>query len=198
MKVLLVGATGLIGKGVAAALSAKHEVIRASRSSDISVDLNDPASIAAMLQRVGKVDAIASAAGHVPFNTIDALTRDDFIHGFTDKALGQIELAQQGMAYLNDGGSITLMSGVLARTPIKTGAVAAVVNGALESYVTAAAIEMPRGIRINAISPTVLVEATGFHPYFPGFPQVTLKQVTDAYVRAVDGWDTGTVYKLDS
>ena len=151
-----------------------------------------------MLKRVGKVDAIASAAGHVPFNTIDALTRDDFIHGFTDKALGQIELAQQGMAYLNDGGSITLMSGVLARTPIKTGAVAAVVNGALESYVTAAAIEMPRGIRINAISPTVLVEATGFHPFFPGYPQVTLKQVTDAYVRSVDGWDTGTVYKLDS
>ena len=198
MKVLLVGATGLIGKGVAAALSVNHEVIRASRSSDISVDLNDPASIAALLKRVGKVDAIASAAGHVPFNTIDALTRDDFIHGFTDKALGQIELAQQGMAYLNDGGSITLMSGVLARTPIKTGAVAAVVNGALESYVTAAAIEMPRGIRINAISPTVLVEATGFHPYFPGYPQVTLKQVTDAYVRSVDGWDTGTVYKLDS
>lgn len=198
MKVLLVGATGLIGKGVAAALSTTHEVIHASRSSDISVDLNDAASIAAMLKRVGKVDAIASTAGHVPFNTLDALSRDDFIHGFTDKALGQIELAQRGMDYLNDGGCITLMSGVLARTPIKTGAVASMVNGALESYVRAAAIETQRGIRINAVSPTVLVEATGFHPYFPGFPQVTLKQVADAYIRSIDGWDNGAVYTLDS
>jgi NAD(P)-dependent dehydrogenase (short-subunit alcohol dehydrogenase family) len=197
MKVLLVGATGLIGKGVAAALAARHEVVPASRSSQVSVDLNDPASIADMFRTVGRVDAIASCAGHVPFNTIEALTRADFVAGFTDKALGQIELAQQGLGYLNDGGSITLMTGVLARTPIKTGAVAAAVNGAVESYVTAAAIELPRGIRINAISPTVLEEATGYHPYFPGFPQVTLKQVTDAYIRAIDGWDNGVIYRLD-
>lgn len=197
MKVLLIGATGLIGKGVAAALSVNHEVVHASRSSDVSVDLNDGDSIAAMFARVGTVDAIASCAGHVPFKTLDALTRQDYLDGFTDKALGQIELARQGIAYLSDGGSITLMSGVLARTPIKTGAVAAAVNGAIESFVTAAAIETPRGIRINAVSPTVLVEATGYHPFFPGFPQVTLKQVADAYIRSIDGWDNGAIYTLD-
>lgn len=198
MKVLVVGGTGLIGAGVVKALGAKHEVIVTSRSSEVSVDLNDPKSISAMFEKVGKLDAVVSAAGHVPFNNLLDLTREDFINGITDKALGQIELAQQAYAYLNDGGSITLMSGVLARTPIKTGAVAAAANGAVESYVIAAAIEAPRGIRINSISPTVLVEAKGFHDYFPGFPQVTLKQVTDAYIRAVDGWDNGAIYKLDA
>lgn len=197
MKVLVVGGTGLIGSGVAQALGAKHDVIVASRSSEVTVDLNDPSSIAAMFSKVGKVDAVVSAAGHVPFNNLTELTRDDFVHGITDKALGQIELAQQAYNNLSDGGSVTLMAGVLARTPIKTGAVAAAANGALESYIVAAAIETPRGIRINGISPTVLVEAKGFHNYFPGFPQVTLKQVTDAYIRAVDGWDNGAIYKLD-
>lgn len=198
MKVLVVGGTGLIGAGVAKALAEKHEVIVASRSSEVSVDLNNASSIAAMFEKVGKVDAVVSAAGHVPFNNLTDLTRDDFIHGITDKALGQIELAQQAYSHLTDGGSITLMSGILARTPIKTGAVAAAANGAIESYIGAAAIETPRGIRINGVSPTVLVEAKGFHDYFPGFPQVTLKQVSDAYIRAVDGWDNGAIYKLDS
>lgn len=198
MKVLVVGGTGLIGTGVAQALAAKHEVIVASRSSEVSVDLNDPASISAMFAKVGKVDAVVSAAGHVPFNNLTDLTRDDFVHGITDKALGQIELAQQAIGNLSDGGSITLMSGILARSPIKTGAVAAAANGAVESFVIAAAIEMPRDIRINVVSPTVLVEAKGYHDYFPGFPQVTLKQVSDAYIRAVDGWDNGAIYKLDA
>jgi NAD(P)-dependent dehydrogenase (short-subunit alcohol dehydrogenase family) len=197
MKILHIGATGLIGSGVARALGATHEVIPASRSSKHTVDLNKPESIAELFDQIGSIDAIVSTAGHVPFNTLQELSRDDYLHGFIDKALGQIELVRQGLNHVSDGGSITLMSGVLARTPIKTGAVAATVNGAIESFVTAAAIEMPRGIRINCVSPTVLVEATGFHPYFPGFPQVTLKQVADAYVRSVDGWDNGVIYKLD-
>lgn len=198
MKVLVVGGTGLIGSGVAKALGAKHDVVVASRSSEVSVDLNDPASIAAMFAKVGKVDAVVSAAGHVPFKSIDELTREDFVHGVTDKALGQIELAQQAFKNINDGGSVTLMSGVLARTPIKLSAVAAAANGAIESYIMAAAVDTPRGIRINGVSPTVLVEATGAHAFFPGFPQVTLKQVTDAYIRGVDGWETGTIFKLDA
>ena len=198
MKILLVGASGLIGSGVATALSANHEVVGASRSGDIKVDLNDPSTITSMFEQVGTIDAIVSCAGHVPFNTLPELTRDDFIHGLTDKALGQIELVRQGLSRVSDGGSITLISGVLARTPIKTGAVAAAANGALEGFVTAAAIEMPRGLRINCVSPTVLAEAKGFHPYFPGYPQVTLKQVTDAFVRSVEGWENGTIFKLDN
>ncbi|CAB4336847.1 MAG: short chain dehydrogenase [Actinobacteria bacterium] len=196
MKVLVVGATGLIGAGVAKELGKRHEVVPASRSSLISVDVNDPDSIAEMFQRVGHVDAIVSCAGHVAFKELANLNREDYLHGFTDKVLGQVELVNQGMHHLSDGGSITLTSGILGREPIKSGALAALANGALESFVIAAAIDLPRGIRINIVSPTILKENEKAHSFFPGFEQVTLKQVTDAYVKSVDGWHTGQIFKV--
>lgn len=196
MKVLVVGASGLIGKGVADSLAVNHEVIRASRNGDVQVDVNDPTSISAMLEKVGKVDAIAFAAGKVPFKPLGELTREDFLSGLTDKALGQIDLVLKGTNYLNDNGSFTLMSGVLAREAIVTGSVAAAANGAIESFVISAAIELPRGIRINTISPNVLVEAPGYHSYFPGFEQVTLSDVVRLYTKSIEGKHTGQIYKL--
>lgn len=196
MKVLVIGASGHLGQGAVAALRPNHEVITASRSGDVSVDLNDPSSIAAMFAKVGKIDAIVSCTGKVPFKPLEEMSRQDFFDGFTDKVMGQVELVLQGVDYLNDGGSITLTTGILEREPIKTGSVASLANGALESFVMAAAIELPRGIRINVVSPSVLVEAPGYHPYFPGFVQVTQAECGAAYSKSVDGWNTGQVIKL--
>ena len=109
----------------------------------------------------------------------------------------QLDVVRIGTPYLADGGSITLTTGVLAREPIRTGAASAMANGALEAFVMAAAVELPRGIRINAVSPTVLVEATAYHPSFPGFTQVSAAAVGQAYVKAVEGFQTGQVYALD-
>lgn len=196
MKILVVGATGMIGAGVAAEFGKRHEVIPASRSSLVSVDINDPDSISRMYQNVGHVDAIVSCAGHVAFKDLENLNRDDYLHGFTDKVLGQVELVRQGIHHLNDGGSFTLTSGILGREPIKSGALAALANGALESFTIAAAIDLPRGIRINIVSPTILKENVKAHSFFPGFEQVSLKQVTDAYVKSVEGWHTGQIFKV--
>lgn len=196
MKVLVIGASGLIGKGVADELAKKHDVIRASRNGDVKVDVNDPSSISEMLKSVGKLDAIAFAAGKVPFKPLNELSRDDFVTGLTDKAIGQIDLVLKGTDYLTDNGSFTLMSGVLAREAIVTGAVASAANGAIESFVMSAAVELPRGIRINTISPNVLVEAPGYHDYFPGFEQVTLADVVRLYVKSIEGKHTGQIYKL--
>lgn len=196
MKVLVIGASGHLGQGAVAALRPNHEIITASRSGDVQVDLNDPSSIAAMFAKVGKVDAIVSCTGKVPFKPLEEMTRQDFFDGFTDKVMGQVELVLQGVDYINDGGSITLTTGILEREPIKTGSVASLANGALESFVMAAAIELPRGIRINVVSPSVLVEAPGYHPYFPGFVQVTQAECGAAYSKSVDGWNTGQVIRL--
>jgi NAD(P)-dependent dehydrogenase (short-subunit alcohol dehydrogenase family) len=196
LKILVVGASGLIGKGVTDELAKKHEVIRASRSGEVRVDVNDPNSISEMFKKVGKLDAIAFAAGKVPFKPLPELTRDDFDSGLTDKAIGQIDLVLQGTNYLADAGSFTLMSGVLAREAIVTGAVASAANGAIESFVKSAAIELPRGIRINSVSPNVLVEAPSYHDYFPGFEQVTLQDVVRLYVKSIEGKQTGQIYKL--
>ena len=196
MKVLVVGASGLIGAGVADALSANHEVIRASRSSDVTVDITSPESIAAMYAKVGKVDAVVSCAGKVTFKALEQISYEEFSKSLQDKTLGQVELVRQGLEYVNDKGSFTLISGVVGREAIHTGSAAALANGALEQFTYAASIEMPRGIRINTVSPTVLAEAKGYHPYFPGFAQVSLAEVADAFVKCVDGWSTGQVLKL--
>ena len=197
MKFLVVGSTGLIGSYVAKTLSKHGTVIGVSRTTQISVDVKDPASIKAMYEKVGKVDAVASCIGKVAFKPVAELTYEDYLMGLKDKALGQVELVRAGIDFLNDAGSFTLMTGVLARDPIPSGSVAALANGAIESFTLAAAIDLPRGIRINTVSPNVLVEATSYHASFPGFHQVTAQSVADAYVKFVLGKQTGQIYKLD-
>ena len=197
MKFLVVGSTGLIGSYVAKTLSKHGTVVGVSRTTQISVDVKDPASIKAMYEKVGKVDAVASCIGKVAFKPVAELTYEDYLMGLKDKALGQVELVRAGIDFLNDGGSFTLMTGVLARDPIPAGSVAALANGAIESFTLAAAIDLPRGIRINTVSPNVLVEATSYHASFPGFHQVTAQSVADAYVKSILGKQTGQIYKLD-
>lgn len=197
MKILVIGSTGLIGSYVEKALAGYGDVIGISRSTSIAVDVNNPESIAEMYRKVGKVDAVASCIGKVTFKTIEELSYDEYVKGLMDKAMGQAELVRAGIEFMNDGGSFTLMTGILARNPIPTGTVASLANGAIESFTKAASIELPRGIRINTVSPSVLVEAPSYHPYFPGFHQVTADEVAAAYVRAITGAMTGEVFKLD-
>jgi NAD(P)-dependent dehydrogenase (short-subunit alcohol dehydrogenase family) len=197
MKFLVVGSTGLIGSYVAKTLSKHGTVIGVSRTTQISVDVKDPASIKAMYEKVGKIDAVASCIGKVAFKPVAELTYEDYLMGLKDKALGQVELVRAGIDFLNDAGSFTLMTGVLARDPIPSGSVAALANGAIESFTLAAAIDLPRGIRINTVSPNVLVEATSYHASFPGFHQVSAQSVADAYVKSILGKQTGQIYKLD-
>ena len=194
MKVLVIGATGSIGGVVAATLDVRgHEVVRASRSGEQSVDVTAPASIRSLFERVSPVDAVVVAVGSVPFKPLTDLDRDDYLAAFTGKTLAQLDVVRVALDHVTDGGSITLTSGVLAREPIATGAAAAMANGALESFVITAAAEAPRGIRINAVSPDVLANSPGYFSTFPGHRPVTDDEVGQAYVRAVEGIVTGRV-----
>jgi len=197
VKFLVVGSNGLIGRHVFLALTQFGEVIGASRSSEVSVDVKNPASIRAMYEKVGKVNAVASCIGKVPFKPVSELSYQEYEEGFRDKGLGQVELVRAGIDYVTDGGSFTLMTGILARDPIPSGSVAALTNGAIESFTLAAAIDLPRGLRVNTVSPNVLVEATNYHSSFPGYHQVTAKEVADAYLKSILGKQTGQIYKLD-
>lgn len=197
MRVLIVGATGHVGAAAAEALRKKHEVVGVSRSTDPGIDLLDPASIERALEQLGRFDAIVSAYGSAPFKPATELTPEDLTAAFTGKVLSQLNLVRIGLDHLNDGGSFTLTTGILAREPVPTGAAAAMANGAVESFVMSAAGELPRGIRINAVSPTVLASAPGYHDAFPGFEPISDERVGLAFVRLVDGNDTGRVFALD-
>jgi NAD(P)-dependent dehydrogenase (short-subunit alcohol dehydrogenase family) len=99
--------------------------------------------------------------------------------------------------YLTDGGSFALMSGVLADDPIIMGSVASSVNGAIQAFTRAAAIELPRGIRINNIAPTILAEAKpGVIALFPGEIPVPAFEVGQAYVKAIHGAHTGQTIRV--
>lgn len=198
MKILIVGAGGTLGRAVVTELGARHEIVTAGRSAgDLRVDLRDGASVDAMYRQAGSLDAVVCAAGKVPFAALGELTETQYLEGIQDKLLGQVRLVQSGMASLRDGGSFTLITGILTEQPIVAGTCASMVNGAVEGYVRGAAIELPRGIRINVVSPTVLTEAMDdYGPLFRGFAPVSAARAALAFSRSVEGRDTGKVYKV--
>ena len=196
MKILLIGAAGTIGSAVDKELSQRHEVIRIGRSSgDFQVDISDSASIRKLFEQTGKFDALICAAGNVTFAPLGEMNADSFALGLKDKLMGQVNLLLIGREYANDGASFTFTSGILNRDPIRTGASAALVNGAIDAFVKAAAIELPRGLRVNAVSPTVLLEAMGsYAPYFRGYKPAPGADVALAYAKSVEGLQTGQTF----
>ena len=199
MKILVVGATGTIGKAVVANLSPEHEIIKAGFThGDFTVDISDKESLIALYEQVGKVDAVIAATGSVKFMPLDEFNEASYAFGLHHKLLGQINLVTLGLPYINDGGSVTLISGTINRKPIKGGSSAAMVDGAIDGFVKAASLEMPRGIRINAVSPTVLTES--LHKYgdaFAGSASVSAAEVAKVYAASVMGACSGEVFCVD-
>lgn len=198
MRIVLVGASGTIGQAVAKELGERHEIVAVgSKSGTVQLDVTDIASIRAGLQRIGPFDALVSAAGKVKFAALADMTDADYAIGLKDKLMGQVNLVLVGRELIADGGSFTLTSGVLSHDPVRFGSSASMVNGAIEAFVRAAAIELPRGLRINAVSPGVLVESLpAFGPFFRGHEAVPGARVALAYAKSVEGARTGQVFEV--
>ncbi|AZD00528.1 short chain dehydrogenase [Pseudomonas chlororaphis] len=196
MKILLIGASGTIGSAVDKELSQRHEVIRIGRTSgDFQVDISDSASIRALFEQTGRFDALICAAGNVSFAPLGEMSAQHFALGLQDKLMGQVSLLLIGREFANDGASFTFTSGILNRDPIRSGASAALVNAAIDGFVRAAAIELPRGLRVNSVSPTVLEEAMdSYAPYFRGYKPVPGADVALAYAKSVEGLQTGQTF----
>ena len=195
MKIIVIGATGDIGRAACDELSNRHEVIRVGRKSgELFADISDRTSIKAMYEKTGTVDAVISTVGNVHFGPLTEFTEEQFMLGLTNKVMGQINLVLEGFNYVSDKGSFTLTSGVLDRDPIVMGANAATANGALAGFVKGAAIEMPREIRINVVSPGLLEVSQGrYGSFFPGHERVSSDKVGRAFAKSVEGALTGQV-----
>jgi NAD(P)-dependent dehydrogenase (short-subunit alcohol dehydrogenase family) len=76
------------------------------------------------------------------------------------------------------------------------GTIGTTINHMVEGFVKAAAVELPRGVRINCISPAVLAESVAYHAYFTGFTPVPAAEVALAYLRAISNPITGRIIKL--
>lgn len=198
MRILIVGASGTIGKRIHGRFAKKHEVVKASRSGgDVSVDITDAASIAAMYQSVKGIDAVICAAGPAKFGAFSELTEEDFYTGIRGKMMGQVNLVRIGQKYLNDGGSFTLTTGILGDDPVVGSSGLALVNAAINGFTLAAALELPRGLRINTVCPTVVEDsAEAYADFFPGFDPVSMERVVNGYVRSVETRNTGKIIRI--
>jgi len=194
MKIIIVGASGTLGKCVTNALEANHEIIKVgAKSGDIQADITNPEAIENMFKLVGNFDALVSTAGDAYFGPWQKMTDKEFRIGINSKLMGQVNLVLIGQHYINPKGSFTLTAGVLTHDPVLSGSNASAANGALEAFVRAAAIELANGVRINAVSPTVVEDSPAYFPYFPGHIPASMKSVEYAYIKSVLGAGTGKV-----
>lgn len=191
MTILVVGGTGTIGTAVVEALRGNHEVIVAGHTNgEVQVDLAEPASIDALYDTVGSVDAVLSCAGEAAFGGLTDLTDDDFTLGVSNKLMGQVNLVRRGLENVRDDGAFVLTSGLLSREPVPGSSAISLVNAGLEGFVRAAALEMPRGIRINAVSPP-WVEETLEEMGADYSPSLPAERVAEAYRRCLKGSKSG-------
>lgn len=198
MDILVIGGTGTLGQAIYKELSPRHSLIIASyKRGDELVDIRDVNSIEKLFKKIKTVDAVICATGTVHFDEFMKMTEKEYAIGLENKLMGQVNVVLVGRHYVKDQGSFTLTSGILSHDPIRYGSSASMVNGALDSFVKAAAIEMPKGQRINCVSPTVLKESLpAYAPYFHGYKPVAASEVALAFAKSVEGAQTGQIYDV--
>jgi len=199
MRIVIVGASGDIGQAVCKELQQRHEIVTAGRSSgDYQVDISDLNAVKSLYEEIGSFDAVVSCAGEATFALLAEMTHETFMVGLQQKVMGQVNLVLAGLDVISDAGSFTLTSGVLDRDPVRMGSNAATANGALAGFITSAAIEMPRGLRVNVVSPGMLdVSASRYGTWFRGHKPVSSHDVGLAYAKCVEGALTGQVVIVD-
>lgn len=192
MKIIIVGASGRIGKEVDKALSASHEIIRVGvRSGDIQCDYTDMESVRGMFEKIGKFDSLISVAGgDSTFKPFQDLDDKDYRYGFERKFLGQIRFLKLGERFVRDNGSFIFTSGFLSHYPNPVSIATGPLNAAIDTFVKNTASLLLRGIRVNVVSPAPIVE-----PGQEGKGLVTAAETAKLYVEAVEGNMTGQVLK---
>lgn len=195
--VLVIGGAGTIGSAVVAELAKRHRVLTAGRhSGDLCVAIEDIASVRGLFSAAGTVDHVVVAAGALHVGPLTEMTQAQFLVGVGSKLMGQVNVALVAQHALADGGSITLTSGVDAHNPLRGCANTVTVNNAIEGFARSAALELPRGLRINVVNPSLLEEsAAKFEALFHGFETVPAARVARAYSRCVEGAESGKTYR---
>jgi NAD(P)-dependent dehydrogenase (short-subunit alcohol dehydrogenase family) len=200
MKILVIGGGGTIGRKVTSALSVRHEVIVGGRNSgDVQVDISKAGSIEKMFRQLGIIDACICTAGTGYYGDFETMTQDHMTPGINGKLMGQINLVLIGKQYMTAGGSFTLTSGIAAVHPARNGSCVAMINGAVNSFVLAAAQELKQDKRINAVSPGLVEDSKDrYAAFFPGYNFAPMEKVVNAYILSVEGAVNGEILKVYS
>ncbi|MGF1718084.1 short chain dehydrogenase [Photobacterium chitinilyticum] len=193
MKILAIGANGVIGKATVSHLQQDHEVIAVGHShGDYIVDIESKESIKALLDSVGKVDAIISMAGSGQMGSLDEMPDSGYYTVLNNKVMGQVNLVRLGLDYLNEGGSITLSSGQAANNPMPGTAAIAMGVAAVNAFVTTAALELKDGKRINAVSPGMVKETMELWG-IDSSTGISARDVASYYQASLEGQQNGEI-----
>lgn len=198
MRVLIIGGHGTIGQCVSERLASTHEIVIGGRTKgDVYIDIQETASIASALEKTGPLDAVICIAGEAKWADFYALDETDYYIGLKNKLMGQVNLTRLAIPHLNPGGRIILSTGILADRPVKMTASAAMVNGALHSFVQAAALDIKEEITLNVVSLGLVEDAyEKYKDYFPGHVPISMKQAADAYETVLYSAESGVVHRV--
>ena len=198
MRILIIGGEGTIGQKISEYYSQDHEVLVAGRKSgDHTVDIADIKSLKELFKQTGSLDAIICAAGEAKWAYLDDLTEEDYYIGLRSKLMGQVNLVRLGKSYLNPGGSITLTTGILADDPVPMTSSAAMVNGALHSFVKAAVLDIKENIRVNVVASGLVEDAVAkYKDYFPGHHPIPMDKMLRGYIRSIEGKSNGEIIRI--
>lgn len=197
MKILIIGGNGTIGRKVSNHFSIDHEVLIAGRSEGYyAIDIADSQSIKSFFEKIGTVDAIINISGEAKWAPFEELSEEDYYIGIRSKLMGQVNLVRIGIDYLTKGGSIILSTGILADRPVPMTASAAMVNGAIHSFVRAATLELEDKCRLNVVSLGLVEDsAEKYGDYFPGHSPITMNNAVKTYVSALNSTLSGEIFK---
>jgi NAD(P)-dependent dehydrogenase (short-subunit alcohol dehydrogenase family) len=192
MKVVIFGASGKIGSKIVDLLSDSYEVIKiGSRSGDLQADYTDDASVKSVFDNLGELDAVIACVGNdSQFKPYSEVSDDDYRYAAERKLVAQFRIVRYAEQYLNDNGSITITSGFLSDYPNPHSIATGPFNSAIDTFVRQSAPLLGRGLRLNVVSPAPVVE-----PSRAGKGLVSAEQVAEFYVKAVEGKDTGKVFR---
>ncbi len=192
MKIIVIGASGIIGSEVVAVLKGQHEVIRVGFSSgDIVCDYTNPDSVKQLFEKVGQFDGLISVVGgDSVFKPYESLTDEDYVYGFKRKFLGQVRLVKFGEPTISNNGVFVLTSGFLSHYPNPASIATGPLNSAVNTFVKNTAPHLPRGIRLNVVSPAPVVK-----PEQVSKGVVSAKELAQIYLDVVEGSSSGEVLK---
>ncbi|MGB0834378.1 MAG: short chain dehydrogenase [Psychrobium sp.] len=191
-KVLVIGATGLLGSAIVEQLSGQANLVTAARSgADYQVDITNKNSLAKLFKAVGKVDAIICTAGIAHFKALTEMDDQDWQFAISNKMMGQINIVREGADYINEGGSIVLTTGTLAQTPIPGSSIVSAVNAAVEGAIRAFSLELEH-LRINAVSPGWISETLSAMNMDPA-QGIPAKKIATTYIATIEASNSGDI-----